>query len=1072
MKKIQLLALSVMSAMSVNAQVVINEYCSTTNIHQDEDKANSDWIELYNTTDAEVSLKGWHLSDKSGNLTKWTFPDISLQPKAFLMVYASGKDRAVAGKPLHTNFSLSSDGETIYLADAQGNLVHKTDSVTMPSNASRGLFPDGSDKWFFFAEPTPESANTTKTFATAKTSTVEIEPRGGVFTSAVTVTLKTSGNTPIYYTLDCTVPTAADSLLYTGPITIDSTTVVRAVTFDNNLMPAQPTTQSYIFGSRLRWVNRDKQGKPIDKGTVWVEDPVTEENQGNNGNPWGGGFPWGGGGGMWGRPGHDSIITIDPAKYLEHEPNFDLPVVSLTMEPNDLWDYNTGIYVEGPNADLNASPRRANYYNDWEKPIHIELYWTDGKQVLCQDAGVQISGAYSRMNDQKSFAMHARKAYGAKYFDAKLFDELDLSRFKSFTLRDSGNDFGNTHFRDAMITHLVANNNIDIQAYQPTVVFLNGEYWGILNMREKLNEDYIENHYPHVSADDVDLMAASDVTKSITASEGDDEDYNALISYVKSNDLTNNACYQHVTTLIDIDEYIEYMVSEIYGSNNDWPHNNVKIWKAKKRGARWRWFLYDTDQCYSIWGDQSGDDKLGTCLEERDTHGNTWANVLFRNLTKNEKFRNALANRFADRMNNEFLSRNVNHLVDSLYGNISKEINYHNNRWGKSTNNGQGMKDFAKNRPKNMRNHLRTHFDVGADAKVTFYTNDEKAGYIQLNSLTIKSFPWSGTYFQKVPISIRAVARPGYKFVGWESDNGGKNSYAGISVKLSGTTEYTAIFEKDDAVYNSVVINEINFKSADDYDTKDWIELYNTTAAAIDISNWVISDNKPSDAYKIPGGTIIPPYGYVVVCENLNKMLKYNPNLVNAVGDFQFGLSKADLVRLTDAEGNLIDELEYDSDKNWPDANGNGYTMALVDPFGDNEKVMAWGEDEMYGTPGSENGIFTPSHTDFTISDNSFVVIDDYIGEEAEPEIYAMCYPNPFNSSAAIVWEQTTDAEVLVELYSASGSKIATLADDWFEQGAHNVDISGVAANWSTGLYFSKISIAGQKPVIIKILKQ
>ncbi len=1051
-------AATLLFGVQTDAQVVINEYCSTTTIHQDEDKANSDWIELYNTTDEAVSLKGWHLSDKSGNLTKWTFPDVSLQPKAFMVVYASGKDRAVAGKPLHTNFNMSSDGETIYLSDANGNLIHKTDSISMPCNASRGLFPDGSDKWFFFAEPTPDSANTTKTYATSKTSTVDIEPRGGVFTSAVTVTLKSGGNTPIYYTLDCTVPTAADSLLYTGPITIDSTTVVRAITFDDNLMPAQPTTQSYIFGSRLRWVNRNMHdGAPITTDTRWVSD-----NDGGGGG-WGG---WGG----WG--GHNETVTVDPIKYINnHDAKFDLPVVSLTMEPDDLWDYNTGLYVEGPNADLNASPRRANYYNDWEKPVHIELYWTDGSLVLCQDAGVQISGAYSRMNDQKSMAMHARKAYGTKYFNAKLFDELELFRFKSFTLRDSGNDFGGTHFRDAMITHLVAGNNIDIQAYQPAVVFLNGEYWGILNLREKLNEDYIENHYPYVSADDVDLMAASDVTQTISPSEGDGKDYDALISYIESNDLAKDECYQYVCSLVDIDEYIEYMVSEIYASNNDWPHNNVKIWKSTKRGSRWRWFLYDTDQCYSIWRDQSGDDKLGTCLEERDTHGNTWANVLFRNLTKNEKFRNALANRFADRMNNEFLPKNVNHLIDSLFNNISSEIGYHNQRWGKNTNNGQGMKDFAKNRPKNVRNHLRTHFNVGADAKVTLYTNDEKAGYVQLNSLTLKSFPWNGTYFKNVPISIRAIARPGYKFVRWEDANKAVNTHAGISVKLAGTESYTAIFEEDNANYNSVVINEINFKSSNDYDTKDWIELYNTTAAAIDISNWVISDDKQEDAFKIPGGTIIPPYGYVVVCESLSKMLKYNPNLVNAVGDFQFGLSKADLVRLKDSEGNLIDELEYDASKNWPDGNGNGYTMALVDPFADNEKPMAWGEDEMYGTPGSQNGIFTPSHIDFSIGDDSFNVVMN-VNEEPAVEVYAMCYPNPFDNNAAIVWEQTADAAVLVELFAASGQKLATLADGQFEAGQHSVDVDTKVANLATGLYFAKVTIVGQKPVIIKMMKQ
>jgi hypothetical protein len=381
------------------------------------------------------------------------------------------------------------------------------------------------------------------------------------------------------------------------------------------------------------------------------------------------------------------------------------------------------------------------------------------------------------------------------------------------------------------------------------------------------------------------------------------------------------------------------------------------------------------------------------------------------------------------------------------------------------------MKDFAKNRPKNVRNHLRNHFKVGDDAKITLNTNDDNAGYIQLNSLTLKDFPWSGTYFKNVPVSVRAVARPGYRFVRWEDGAGAENNHAGISVKLKGSASYTAVFEKSDDDYNSVVINEINFKSSADYDTKDWIELYNTTAAAIDISNWVISDDKKEDAYKIPGGTIIPPYGYVVVCESLSKMLKFNPNLVNAVGDFQFGLSKADLVRLTDNEGHIIDELEYDASKNWPDGNGNGYTMALVDPFADNERPMAWGEDEKYGTPGSQNGIFTPSHTDFTIGDDSFNVVVD-LDEEPVAELYAMCYPNPFNDEAAIVWEQTADAEVMVELFAANGHKLVTVADAEFEAGQHQVDVSSITGSLAKGLYFAKITVAGQKPVIIKMMKQ
>ncbi|MBO4602648.1 MAG: CotH kinase family protein [Salinivirgaceae bacterium] len=1042
MNKIQLLALAVLTATAANAQIVINEYCANSTKFRDEYGGSSDWIELLNTSSADVNLEGWHLSDKADKLDKWTFPAVTIKAGGYLKVFASGRDitKVVEGKYLHTNFNISSEGEAFFLSNASGKIVHQTDTLVVPNDISRGLYPDGNGKWVFFAEPTPGAANTTKVYESAETPQVIISPEGGVMKSKVTIELSTSGNTPIYYTLDCTVPTEK-SFKYTGPITVDTTTIIRAITFNDNMLPAQPATQSYIFGKRLRWVNRDKKnGEPITTETSW--------------NWWAGG---------------QQTTKVDPNKTLSHSSTFDLPVVSLTTAPDNLWDYSTGLLVEGPNADLNATPRRANYYEDWEEPVHVEIY-KNGEKIVDQDAGMQVAGAYSRMNDQKSLAIHARSSYGKKYFDAKIFDELDLTRFKAFTLRNSGNDFGGTHFRDAMITHLVAGTNIDIQAYQPAVVFLNGEYYGILNIREKINEHYIEGHYPHVDHDKVDLIVASDVTKDMSPKEGDMEAYDALISYVESNDMSNDDCYRMVKILIDVDEYMEYMVSEIFGSNNDWPHNNVKMWKSKKPGSRWRWFLFDTDQCYSIWGDQSGDDKLQTCLNEKDQHGNTWANKLFRNLAKNQQFKNDISNRFADRMNNEFLPKNVNHLVDSLYNNISEEIVSHNSRWGKGTNDGNGMKEFAQKRPKNVREHLRTHFKVGADVNVTINTNDDKAGYVQLNSLTLKNFPWSGTYFKNVPISIRAVARPGYKFSHWEdSDGNNVDEHAGISVKLATASKYTAVFESDNSGINNIVINEINYKSADDFDTKDWIELYNTTSAAINLSGWKLSGENPEEAYTIPMGTIIQPYGYLVVSSNQNKLFKLNPKLqsVSVVGDFVFGLGKSAKIQLFDSEGNLVDEVEYA--KTWGDADGTGKTLALTDPFADNASYKLWSDSDMHGTPGAQNGTFNPSHGDFSIVDNTFYVDVD---EQIVPELVAMCYPNPFRSDARIMWEQTVEAAVNIELFSINGLKISKICDDVFGEGMHTLDISEIAANWESGLYFAKIEIAGQRPVLLKIMKQ
>ena len=735
----------------------------------------------------------------------------------------------------------------------------------------------------------------------------------------------------------------------------------------------------------------------------------------------------------------------------------------------------------GPNFEPQEPYYGANFHQDWERPVHVELYWTDGTKRLDQDAGIKIAGAWSRSNYQKSFALHARSEYGKKYFETKLFDELDITRFKSFVLRDSGNDAQGTFFRDAMITHLVANNNIDIQAYQPAIIYLNGEYWGILNIREKLNEYYVESHYPHVDHDKVDIIAGKG--SGISASEGDMTDYNAMMDFVESHDMADDANYQKIAAQIEIDEYIEYLVSEIYGGNDDWPHNNVKLWKSKKNGGRWRWMLYDTDQSYNIWGrteDLSDYDKLEKCLTEKGKNGDTWSNVLLRNLVKNTTFRNELSNRFADRMNREFLPENINKLIDSLYNNIKDEMQYHKYFWGGGEN-GDRMKDFARTRPANMRKHLRKNFDVGDDVVVTLTENDSKAGYIELNSLTLKKFPWNGSYFKNVPVRLRAIARPGYKFVRWENTTESKtiSTSAGIELSLGDNVTINAVFEKDaNALHNSVVINEINCKSADDYDTKDWIELYNTTAAAINLSGWKISDEKPENAYTIPVGTVIEPYGYLVVCENQNKLLKFNPNVTNYVGDFKFGLGKDDKVQLFDAEGKLIDEVTYS--KAWGDANGTGRTLALTDPFEENNLSKSWNDDDLYGTPGAQNGLFKPSHNDFTFNEKVVINVTEIIDNkdktglaDSQADISsAVCYPNPVNNEAAIAWTQNADGNVRIELFNAFGNLVALICDEQFEQGSQQIDISSTIGNCTPGLYIVRICINGQAPVNVRIIKQ
>lgn len=1163
-----------MATTIAGAQVVINEYCPSTSVMVDEDGDTSDWIELYNNSDSNVNLEGWHLSDRMDNLAKWTFPAVTIPAKTYMLVYVSGKDRyeytagkktymsplikwgdefaytvgassiqnkwystgyddskwkrgksgfgygnanvatevpqgtmsvfvrkkfsvsnlsdivqlildldyddgfvvyingkevarenlgksgvdpaydeatpeyvnpllsnsqptkryilsdftdylvegenvfaarihnisetssdlllipfltacttqpsgaqvddvlnlksANSGKYLHTNFGLSADGEIVYLSDSTGRIVHQTDRTAVPHNASRGLAGDGSGKWMFFTEPTPEAANSSKAFSTAKTANVRFEPSGGLYDSTIIVSMISDIGAPIYYTTDGTEPTT-ESAVYSEPIEVSSTTIFRAISYCDTLLPMMPVTQSYLFAN--------------------------------------------------------------------HE--ITLPVFSLVTDPYNLYDENYGIYVEGPNAEEADPHFGANYHKDWERPMHVELFWPDGSTGICQNAGVKIAGAWSRAHPQKSFAFHARSAYGKNKFDCKLFNDKDITEFKSFLLRNSGNDWYNTMFRDALITGLVSKNNIDIQAYQPAVVFLNGKYWGILNIREKINEHYVANNYNWVDADEVDLLEnGGSLVHGMTSH------YDAVKSYLNSRSMSDADNYKYISTQIDIDEFIEYMVLELYCNNGDWPGNNCKLWHPQIEGGRWRWIAYDTDFGFGLYSDGYNDDNLRSCM-----NNNSGPAFVFNKLLKNSTFKRDLVNRFADRMNREFRPDVVNSLIDSLKNNITSEMLYHVNRWhpfGNWTNNINRMRTFAEQRPDYMRQFIRDDLSAGSNVSVAVDVNDVEGGYVQLNSLTIKEFPWRGIYFSNNPISIRAVARPGYKFVGWEERS---DSVPELTLAVKRSSTFTAIFEKSDQKYNSIVINEINYKSESDQDTKDWVELFNTTAADIDISDWILTDATHQKEFVMPKRTVIPAYGYLVVCEGKGKFMSFWPELTNVVGNFNFGLKSQGSVLLYDADGNLVDDIDYGNKSPWPEqADGEGFTLSLANPFADNSFAWQWESPTMFGTPGALN--------------------DNYIGEplkvdgepDTEPESFVVCCPNPFVDKAEICWRQNVEAVVQVELFSAQGQVLARWRGHYAD-GEHSLDISN-AVSWRSGLYYAKITIDSNKSMVVKILRR
>ena len=174
----------------------------------------------------------------------------------------------------------------------------------------------------------------------------------------------------------------------------------------------------------------------------------------------------------------------------------------------------------------------------------------------------------------------------------------------------------------------------------------------------------------------------------------------------------------------------------------------------------------------------------------------------------------------------------------------------------------------------------------------------------------------------------------------------------------------------------------------------------------------------------------------------------------------------SDKVQLFDSEGHLIDEVEYA--KSWGDANGTGKTIALADPFADNANYNLWSANDVHGTPGAQNGAFNPSHSDFSANEKIFVDITEALAANAS----AVCYPNPVSSEATLVWQQASGADVRIELFNSFGNCVALICDEWFAQGQQQIDISHAIGSCVAGMYVARISIDGQVPVNVRIVKQ
>ncbi|MBL7112988.1 MAG: CotH kinase family protein, partial [Bacteroidales bacterium] len=461
--------------------------------------------------------------------------------------------------------------------------------------------------------------------------------------------------------------------------------------------------------------------------------------------------------------------TISNTFFID-EPDHDLPVLSLSTNPSNLWDPLTGIYV--------------NYMEEWERPCGLEYFNAAGNQEFSLNAGIKIFGGTSRARAQKSFSIHTRNLYGDGPVNYPLLpNRKDIDLYKSFILRNSANDWSGgwrgTLFRDALIHTVIENQmDVDYQSYQPAVIYLNGEYWGILNIRDKHNEDYCEVHYG-VDRDSIDII------KHNEAVVGDDVLYNEMMDFMEDNNFSGDELYHQAESMIDIEEFINYMIAEIYSCNIDWPGNNYRLWRPKTEHGKWRWMLFDTEFGFNgfEWAPVSTNMLVNKALDpDMDDYVNKdlkapWATRVFIKLTQNQEFVNQFVSRYLSHLYTTYEPERVVGIVDSLKSNLENEMPGHIARWGSEggifsmtewENYIEGMKDFAWQRPPYALNHLLETFGIDDADKVNLSLDIEEGGHIVLNGIVLEKNTFTGEYYPGLPVELDIKPSPGYVFKEWQ----------------------------------------------------------------------------------------------------------------------------------------------------------------------------------------------------------------------------------------------------------------------------------------------------------------
>lgn len=627
-----ILCFIVWSGSKGEARLCMNEILFSSSWIEETDPMHpTEWIELYNGTEQEINLEGYALSDDIDDMEKWIFPDITIAARDYLLVYTEKYE----GEELKTNFNLANEGETVIFSSPEGEILDLFMPDEVYEDFSLGRYPDGG-KVAVLSRTTPGLSNNVSHVAMVvrdsediQFSTIQFSHKGGYYQGQFMLELSAAGDETIVYTLDGSEPNLT-SRVYREPIEIKNRED------EENLYAGKISTSYLDYG-----INQGN-GNPVRKGTVvrarLIKNGILDSE----------------------------IYTKTYFVGMKDS----ITSISIVTDPENLFDSDKGIYTKGRIYDWemrisSLDPEKYTYYlgnysvkgEVSERPAHLELYSSKGELLASQNIGIRIgAGLHKRKGLNKSLRLFASKKYDEDtFFDLSWkYSEYGSENPTELVVR-TNQDYVRQVFCDAFITTLFLEENMGVQMYEPAILYIDGEFWGLAALREKSGEELICSHF-NVKKEDLVLLSTS---KTLTGSSGgalgvdkgteeDLQDYFSLISYVQENDMSLKENYEYMAAKIDMDSFIKNWWVHIYFASRDWPDNNIRVFRVNNvsdRTEKWRYVLFDMDDSCMDYDHNTllyamgMEDKNYKNWEYGNGRAQEWSVQLFRGLMQNSVFR-------------------------------------------------------------------------------------------------------------------------------------------------------------------------------------------------------------------------------------------------------------------------------------------------------------------------------------------------------------------------------------------------------------------------------------------------